>query len=212
MVRALRVRRTSKRSSFFLHALLSRGRARYNTIYNTCAVRILYTLYIVYVYSTRIYIIYTRIRQCGVHVHTCRRCRQRRPPWHWAGARVSSPSRELTKSTVCRTLRGGRVHPRTIYNDIYACLRYPAVRACAADAAAAASAIISERGDRGQSDSRMVVGGRAGRGAERERSRPSWGRTRRACAARKQTAGWIFVFTFHVVIAPRRVIIHKYTI
>jgi len=70
--------------------------------------------------------------------------------------------------------------------------------------------MISESGERGQSDVRTVVGGWAGRGAEseRERSRPSWGRTRRACAARKQTAGWIFVFTFHVVIALRRVILH----
>lgn len=52
-------------------------------------------------------------------------------PGFEAGARVSSPPRERTKSTVCRTLRrGGRERPRIC---LYACLRYPAVRARAAD-------------------------------------------------------------------------------
>lgn len=54
--------------------------------------------------------------------------------------------------------------------------------------------------------------GRGGARRERERGHDLLGgRTRRTCAASKQTAGWIFVFTFHVI-APYRVVIHKYII
>lgn len=215
MVRVLRVRRTSKRSSFFLRALLSRGRARYNTIYNTCAVRILYTLYIVYVYSTRIYI-YAYMPMRGTRAPYRTRvavaANDARPVAGPVRGSAALPASSLEVPCAGPFAEGAYTHALYIMISTRVYVNQRCVRVLPPPPPLLLPRSSRREATEGRAILEWLQAVRRGR-ARRERGHDLLGgRTRRTCAARKQTAGWIFVFTFHVVIAMYRVVIHKYTI
>lgn len=147
---------------------------------------------------------YTRIRYTCTASHTCRG--RRRPPWLWAGARVSSPSRERTKSTVCRTLRRGGLY---ISIRVFTLPGRACVCCCFRDDLGYESRIWRVGASEGRAMPRTVAGGTLCREKQRGHDLLGVALGAHAPPVNKQRGGFLFsLFTS----SSRRVILHTITI